>query len=454
MKDIPRKPFLYVFITIFIISFVYSLIYQIKIGGDAEAYDEIAVNLVNNHEYRASYNQPLENDGSISRIGPGYEMFVAGHYLLFGRHFWIIWFSQAILYALTIIMLGIIALRLFPALKSNLKLVYAVMIFFGLYIDAIQLNGMLMTESLFIFTLVLCFFYWYHMSNKWHSWIMLGSLLGLLTLIRPTGLIIFLLLSLVTIYKYKFEGIKYAIIVGMMFALIQFPWIVRNYNVYGRIIFHSTADGMNILSGNYPGNHGEFNADFPLFVELKRKYSSPVDFNAAAKAWYKNFVIHHPIQASGILLEKVIVLFSLAKTSGFWFHYSGKLDQIPTILLSILENFIILTSILFYLISLIPKIKSREINSREIFVLFAFIILIMTPILSVIANRHRLPLTIMSLPIVIYSIDYLIKNYKLNYRKILLAILIIAISTSIDVYLQFGKLKSRLHRVDKTEQHA
>jgi 4-amino-4-deoxy-L-arabinose transferase-like glycosyltransferase len=454
MKNILKRPFLLIFIIIVIVNISYALIYNIKPAVDAEAYDEIALNIVNHGQYRANLTTPIEMDGSITRIGPGYEYFLAGNYMIFGRHLWIVWSIQAILFAFTILMLGSITLRLFP--EINKKIIYGVMILFGIIIDIIQLNGMLMTESLFLFTLALCLYYFSNIyeNNKWYSWIILGILLGTLTLIRPTGLIIFVFLSAVTLFKYKKKGLLYITLIGLMFVIVQLPWVMRNYNIFGKIIFHTTADGMNLLSGNYPGNHGEFNANFPLFKELKEKYSYPINFNSAAKSWYRNFVIEHPIQATGVLVEKATVLFSLAKTSGFWFHYFGKYDQLATILLSILQNFIILTCILVFLLTSLGKIKSRNINKKEVFILLAFLILIATPILTVIANRHRLPLTIMSLPVIVWSANYLIANYRTQYKKILLAILIIIISTSIDVYLQFDKFKSRLQRVDKIEQNA
>lgn len=455
MKGIPKKQFLLIFLTIIVINFGYALIYNIKPAVDAEAYDEIALNIINKGEYRASENTPITLDGAITRIGPGYEIFVAGHYFTFGKHLWIIWLTQSILYALTILMLEIITIGMFPNLRNNMKLVYAVMIFFGIFIDIVQLNGMLMTESLFLFMLVLCFFTWFRtykmrLSNKWEWWIILGALLGLLTLIRPTGLIIFILLSITALYIFKKEGIKYVIFITCMFVLIQMPWIIRNYNIYNKIIFHSAADGLNIFSGNYPGNHGEFNANFPLYKELKEKYPSPIAFNTATKEWYRNFVIHHPIKATKVIAEKILVFFSLAKTSGFWFHYFGKIDQIPTILISALENFIILGCIIFYLIYTLPKIKNKTITPKEIFILVSFIVLSLTPILTVIANRHRLPLAIMSLPIVIYVLDIMIQNYKIHLKNILIVVCIIILSTSIDIYLQFNKFKTRLQRVDKT----
>lgn len=454
MQNISKKKFIIIFLIIVIVNFAYALTYRIKPMVDAEAYDEIATNIVNREEYRASESTPLNMDGAITRVGPGYELFLASNYLFFGRHLWIIWLIQAILYGLTISMLGILSIKLFPTLKENMKSVYAGMIVFGLLIDMIQLNGMLMTESLFTFLLVLSFFIWSKIYENENSsvwwWILLGLELGALTLTRPTGLIVFILILGVSIYRFRLKKIIPMILLVLLFLIIQLPWFIRNYRVYNHIIFHSTADGMNFLSGNYPGNHGEFNSDFPLFKEYKEKYPSPVEFNTAAKSWYRDFVIHHPIQAIGVIAEKSIIFFSLAKTSGFWFHYHSKFDQILTILISIVENFMILGSTILFILLAPKHLWKREINKTEIFILLTLLALSLTPILTVIANRHRLPLVIMTLPLLVYAIDLISREYKRMFWKISIVVLILLVSTSIDVVLQFDKFKERLHRVDKT----
>ena len=165
MKNISKKAFIIIFLIIVSVNFLYAISYKIKPAVDAEAYDEIATNIVEHEQYRSSFNVPLELDGSISRIGPGYELFLATNYLFFGRHFWIIWLFQAILYALTIVMLGLVSLKLFPVLNQNTKILYGSMIVFGLLIDIIQLNAMIMTESLFLFLLTLSFFIWSQIYN-------------------------------------------------------------------------------------------------------------------------------------------------------------------------------------------------------------------------------------------------------------------------------------------------
>lgn len=455
MKNISKKAFIIIFLIIVSVNFLYSISYKIKPAVDAEAYDEIATNIVLHEQYRSSLNVPVELDGSITRIGPGYELFLATNYLFFGRHLWIIWLFQAILYALTIVMLGLMSLKLFPVINQNTKILYGSMIVFGLLIDIIQLNAMIMTESLFLFLLTLSFFIWSQIYNhdpkiKYGLWIILGFVLGLLTLTRPTGLLVFILLSGATIYRKKLGSILAICLITIPFILIQVPWFVRNYHIYNQFIFHSSADGLNFLSGNYPGNHGEFTSDFPFYKELKEKYQSPVELNNEAKKWYKDFVLHHPIQATKILIEKALIFFSLTKTSGFWFHYFGKTDQILTILISILQNFIILGSIILYGTMVVKRWINKQFLLPDIFLTSTFVVLTVTPIISVIANRHRLPLVIMSLPLFVY-VAYIIKN---NFRKmkweIAITIFILIASTGFDLFLQFDKFKSKIHSVNKS----
>ena len=85
MGGLNKKPFLIILGLIVAVNFLYAITYKIIPRVDAEAYDEIATNIVNTGEYRATLNGPLELDGSITRIDPGYEYFVAGHFLFFGR---------------------------------------------------------------------------------------------------------------------------------------------------------------------------------------------------------------------------------------------------------------------------------------------------------------------------------------------------------------------------------
>jgi hypothetical protein len=61
MKNIFKRPFLLIFLIIVILNISYALIYNIKPAVDAEAYDEIALNIVNNGASQSKRRGFLQN---------------------------------------------------------------------------------------------------------------------------------------------------------------------------------------------------------------------------------------------------------------------------------------------------------------------------------------------------------------------------------------------------------
>lgn len=449
------KPFIVLFLVIFALNFGYALVYQIHPAVDAKDYDELAQNLVSRGVYRFNTNVDILEDNAIGLIGPGYEFFLASIYYIFGRYLWIVWAFQAAFYSLSILLLAYLTARLYPEILNSRKFFYGLIIFFGGFIDAIQLNGMLMTESLFILFLVLpIFFFWRWLSDGkpltfWRgAW--LGSLLGILTLIRPNGLLIFLFLAGATIFYYRRRlPILYLAGLVLFFVSVQAPWVIRNYFVYQEFVFHNSAGSLNLLSGNYPGNHGEFTADFDLFKKLKEENPRPLDLERAAAAWYRDFVFSHPVQAAGILLEKLVLFFSLTKTSGFWFHYFSNKDQLATLALSVLQNFFIVGGYFLFLFAGVKKLFSRQPLTKDyIFWALLSFIMIATPVLAVISNRQRLQLSVFLLPMLAYSyLEFLRWDFRSKFIALSLTMALLFVSSGLDVYLQLDKFKERIHRI-------
>ncbi|MEK7612049.1 MAG: hypothetical protein AAB407_01785 [Patescibacteria group bacterium] len=448
-----HRPLLVIFLIIFSINIGYALLYAIEPRVDAEAYDEIATNLFKYGIYQANLDGSPLLDGSITRIGPGYEFFLAGIYSIFGRRFVFVWIIQAILYALSIVMLGKITIFLVPEFERHQKWFFGLLIFFGVFIDAIQLNAMLMTESLTIFLITLVFYiFTHHFQKKNYSiWegMLIGLVAGILMLVRPMGFLILLTCLGAVFFIRRKHAISYALAAVLVFGAIQIPWIYRNYNIFGTFLFHTAAGGMNLLSGNYPGNHGEFTADFLLFEDLKSLYPAPVDFSRAAEDWYRDFFFHHPFQALGILFEKTMIFFSLTKTSGFWFHYFGSFDKAVTVVISVIQNFLILGTIFaFMIMTILRYIRERSISKRDIFFFCIIAVMIAIPILTVVANRHRLPLAVLSLPlfgIVFMNVVSWVSQKKVKFFSIVAIPLIV--TTFIDLSLQFDKFKSHLSKL-------
>ncbi|MCX6731761.1 MAG: hypothetical protein NTX55_02110 [Candidatus Parcubacteria bacterium] len=89
---IQKRILLFIIFGAFGISLIHSFYFRIQPIVDARAYDNIATNLASGKGYLEDASAPKEKDAAIARVGPGYELFLAGVYKIFGHHYKIIWF--------------------------------------------------------------------------------------------------------------------------------------------------------------------------------------------------------------------------------------------------------------------------------------------------------------------------------------------------------------------------
>ena len=170
----------------FFISLAVSFSLRIPIFADSRAYDAIAINLVLRHEYREISDGPLNQDRAITRIGPGYEFFLAGVYVLFGHHQEAVWVLQALFHALTVLLVFLIARLLFyDSLWHPIVSIVAAS-FVAFSPDLIMASSMLLAENVAIFLLtlmtLLSFRYW--KNQKTFLAVLLGFVFGIGVLVR------------------------------------------------------------------------------------------------------------------------------------------------------------------------------------------------------------------------------------------------------------------------------
>lgn len=452
-----RRTSIFLFFCIVAIQLAYASVYRIVPAVDARAYDRIAQNIVAHGLYaEGDVSLPdfsIADDLAISRVGPGYEYFLAGVYAIFGRHIWMVWILQALLYAGTIVILGSLSLKLMPEWGSpaKKKVFLGALVFAGFFIDAIQLNAMLMTESLALFLLALVGWFLYAHTFTlervtWRSGAALGALLGLAILTRTNYVALLVpLVALLFYYRSRFPWGYVAAFFALCIA-VQVPWIVRNYYVYDAFVFHTTAGGNNFIVGNYPANRGVFETSFPEYQKLVAEHPSPVDLEQASKKAYGQFLSDHPGKAFAVLIEKSFLFFSLTKTSGFWFHYLGRLDHWGTVLLSIAQNAIFLfTFFLFICMAVLRSHRERRWLRWEIFLVVSSIFLVAPSIATIISNRYRLLLLVIYVPALLYVIqDWRTYSKKERIYLVALPATFIIFSTLLDVVLQMEKVVGRV----------
>ena len=376
----------------FCVSFGYALAYRIVPSVDARKFNDIAINLVTKHTFCFECNVPLAQDTAIRDIGPGYQFFLAGIYEIFGIHIWIIWFLQAIMQAVVVAWIW----RLMDsALRGLDERPWMRAIPLGLYAvhpDIVQNNAMLMADGLFTFLFVGCIMVFLpyleaHPPKGWKRPVALGTLIGLLTMVKPTGLPLLILILAVLAWKRIWKAI---LIMVCCFVLVQVPWAIRNAMTYDHFVYNSVVGGLDMWVGLYPQSNGTFDLDNLPDITKQIQGIPPDQLDSYSAAQTKQIIMEHPVFAIERTTQKFFQLFALSKTSGFWFHYHGVVDQGMTVVLSALFNLVLLgLGFAAFVYAGMKKIFDRPV----LWVCLAAITLLaVSPTLTVVVNRYRIPM--------------------------------------------------------------
>ena len=297
-----------------VISMALSFHWQFPPRVDAGAYDAIAWNFAQGLGYieDAGNTAHPELDDGIVRVGPGYQFFLAGVYTLFGHHVWIVWILQAILHAISVLLVFRIAGLLFPVYKS-LPLLAAIL--FGFSPDILFMTTMLLTETLFLCVLLASLYVTlvFFKNSGWGSLISMGLLWGSAILIRPVALLPFLLILGILSVRKEFSRV--AIFAALVILLVA-PWSFSMSHRYGAFILTTTAGGYDLWVGNNPDATGGF--DKTPEIQTFRNTHHSVEADRVGKEKYFAFIGEHPIQFIELQVRKTALYFSLLRPTGNW----------------------------------------------------------------------------------------------------------------------------------------
>jgi hypothetical protein len=89
----------------------------------------------------------------------------------------------------------------------------------------------------------------------WRSWILFGALFGIGALANPT-MLAFLPFSGLWVWRQRYRrgipSLAGVALASVVFFLVLTPWVVRNYEVFGRFVFLRDDFGLQIRLGNGP----------------------------------------------------------------------------------------------------------------------------------------------------------------------------------------------------------
>ncbi|MBI2635364.1 MAG: glycosyltransferase family 39 protein [Parcubacteria group bacterium] len=217
----------WIIVLIFFVAVLSGIFWNQKIFGqpissDQLGYDGIAMDILSGGRF-TEQGQPTFRE-------PGYPLFLAAVYKIFGHNFDVVRYIQIIIFGLLAVIIYLFAENIFGqkiALLSSL----GAALFYGLANQA----GLITTELLFAFLLSLFTYSIYKASEEdGNKWLVFSALtLGGATLIRGVAEFLFFLvvINLFIIYKNKisYKKVFYKIaIFTVCFFIVLMPWLVKN----------------------------------------------------------------------------------------------------------------------------------------------------------------------------------------------------------------------------------
>lgn len=316
-----RRWILILIVGSFVASLTYSFAYRIAPVVDAQAYDKIAQNLVAGNGFREDATKSFIFDTAIVRAGPGYEFSLAGLYTVFGHHYEVVWVVQALLHALSALLLFFICRSIFPDRGEKIGVIAALV--FGLHPDLIEISAMLMTETLYLFLIILvvhCFVRLYTKGATIGQSALLGSVVALSVLTRPPTI---LFVPILLYFFWQRKRLSSGIVFLGFLGLVLLPWVVRNYSIFHQPILTTLIGSYNIWVGNtLLSDGGQIAGGFNAATTFASA-NGFVGFKAAATHAFFSFLFNHPIEFIKLCFVRTIRYFSLIRPMGFWFYQTG-----------------------------------------------------------------------------------------------------------------------------------
>ncbi|NCN07240.1 glycosyltransferase [Candidatus Falkowbacteria bacterium] len=409
-------------------------------GNDTQHYVIIASNISEHGVYSRFINEPFEPDSLRTPLLPLYFLpFI--HFLGFSS----VWLAMLLL----VIILSAIPVEAYYLAKlflsNKLSLVAGLLVALQplmIYFTSITEPDMLM---IFLFLLVIYHFCLYYINNTSKNLLLSALLLGLMTLAKPVGIYIAVILVIfvaLKIIKNKKVFLNLFLFI-FIFGLIISPWLYRNYQVFG------TVDISAIKSTNlylyYTVGFEKNNEVLPVDLGERQpvkniKYQKEYVSLAVDRILNQPiaYTMHHLIgtlrsMLAGDLQEiyhkghSNILPFSLDLEGRVNITDSLQSGKLLVVIKSILLNFNLLLRYLIltilYILVAFGWLMSYKSNKKT-FVLFTmFGVLIAYFFLSsgpFVSPKYRLPIMPLLLIMSLYTFSNMKKN-KINDKKIVIA---------------------------------
>ncbi|MCX6639845.1 MAG: tetratricopeptide repeat protein [bacterium] len=373
------------------------------------------------HQWAARIADGRGGEEGIFFMSPLYPYLLSFFYRIFGP------FPQVGLFfqALAGIALVYLMFRLGKALfNENVGLLSAALAAF--YRPFVYYEGVLLTSTLILLLNAFILLMLLSKSQKIRVYLILGGLLGLSTLGRPSILLFATMLMIYFLWKPPELGRKSAVFLILGILIILLPVAYRNYHVGGEWVFSTAGTGMNFYAGNNAESQGIYweapfirsaepqfeNQDYRL--EASALAGHDLSIAATSQFWFKqglSYVLHQPISYLRLLLTKFFLFFHATEIPNNLSMYAAMEFSKLLRLLPFTFGLLAPIGFGFWLLNLRKP-------GFSIFNLYGLSYLLITLIFFA-ASEYRLPILLLLIPCaaagVIQLIDYLKKG---SYRSL------------------------------------
>lgn len=229
--------------------FAATAYYEPQPSADAADYHRLAAGVAGGAGYVNEAGSPT------AWRPPGYPFFLAAVYAVFGPDVRAATLAQAVLGALTAVLLAIFAGQVAGRREALLAGLLA-----AVYPGFFWLPRLLLSENLALFLVAAGLCVAASLARRWRAWqvVALGVLLGVGTLTRgPHVLFAMLLLAWLAWHLWRRgrewrRALLTVVLACAGAAAVVAPWAARNQGVFGRRVLVATQDGMGLYASFYP----------------------------------------------------------------------------------------------------------------------------------------------------------------------------------------------------------
>ncbi|OHA01840.1 MAG: hypothetical protein A3C16_06010 [Candidatus Sungbacteria bacterium RIFCSPHIGHO2_02_FULL_51_29] len=428
----------------FIISLLHSFYYRIPPTVDAATYDEIAMNVVEGRGFRLDGPEiPLGMDRAVGRVVPGYQLFLAAVYGVFGHHITLIWFIQAVAHALSVLFMFHISRMVFREMwYPAAGLIGAALIAFSP--DLIIGSSMLLTETIAIFLMLWFLYGFFRYMERTSLWTVLwsGAVFGVALLVRtPIGV---LLLPMVAVF-YQKKKLVHALLFVVLSAAVIFPWAWRNWNVYHAFIPSNLTYQDNFSAGNHPKASGELDETrYEFFPSSDYRTYGPVVANERVFKAALRYNAAHPLHFIKLTLYRTSIYFSFARPTGWWIYLQDlPYDRFVVVVLSGLYSVVVLTLGIAGIWQALRD-ATGETKKRVISVVAMLVLTPLAIVFLIVETRYRYPVYPFFALFAGYYAAYLLRYGTFFERPLLLSFGVLSLNAIFDALRNLDRILERL----------